>query len=143
WIGTKPTVLSLTSIEAVRRNGQAPSPLSLEIQQTEREVAHSVDCVLAPEWLRDKAIADFGIDGARVHPFPMEARILDEWERPLDYGQVKKEIGLGPLDRLLLFIGPLEYDAGVDLLIEALPVAVNRVNNARVVFVGTGSMQGA
>lgn len=143
WIGTKPTVLSLSSIEATRRNGCLPSALSLEIQRAERELAHSVDCILAPDWLREKAVADFGIDGARVHPFPMEARVLDEWECPLDYGQVKIEIGLGPLDRLLLFVGPLEYDAGVDLLIEALPVALSRVSNARLVLVGTGGIQGA
>ena len=142
WIGTKPTVLSLTSIEATRRNGYAPSPLSLEIQRTEREVAHSVDCILTSDWLREKAIADFGIDGACVHAFPMEARLLDEWECPLDYGQVKKSFGIGPLDRLLLFVGPLEYDAGVDLLIEALPVVVRRLGNVRVGLVGTGSMQG-
>lgn len=140
WLGTRPTVLSLGSIEAQRRNGTAPTPLSLEIQRTERELAHQADCILTPDWLRDQAIADFGIDGERVHAFPMEARILTEWECPLDYGQVKSGIGVGPLDRLVLYIGPLEYDAGVDLLIEAMPTVLRRAPNARLGFVGLGGM---
>jgi glycosyltransferase involved in cell wall biosynthesis len=142
WIGTRPTVLSLSSIETTRRNGYAPSPLSLEIQQNERELAHAVDCILTPDWLRDKAVVEFGIDGDRVHAFPMEARLANDWEGPLDCGQVKSGISVGPLDRLILYIGPLEYDAGVDLLIEALPVVLRRAGNLRLAFVGLGSMHG-
>jgi glycosyltransferase involved in cell wall biosynthesis len=140
WIGTRPTVLSLSSIETTRRNGCPPSQLSRDIQQAERELAHAVDCILTPDWLRDKAIAEFGIDGARVQAFPMEARIANDWEGPLDLGQVKTGIGVGPSDRLVLYIGPLEHDAGVDLLIEALPVVLRRVPNLRLAFVGMGSM---
>ncbi|HXG11565.1 MAG TPA: glycosyltransferase [Gemmataceae bacterium] len=142
WLGTRPTVLSLGSIEAVRRNGREPTPLSREIQQCEREAAHAVDCILTPDWLRDQAVAELGIDGALVHPFPMEARLPNEWERPLDYGQVKMGIGLGPLDRMMLFVGPLEHAAGPDLLIEALPTLLRRTSNLRLVFVGAGEMHG-
>src|SRR5262249_4850240 len=83
WIGTRPTVLSLSSIESTRRNGGLPSSLSREIMQAERELAHAVDCILTPDWLRDRAITEFGVDGARVHEFPMEARIVNDWECPL------------------------------------------------------------
>jgi glycosyltransferase involved in cell wall biosynthesis len=140
WIGTRPTVLSLTSIETTRRNGTPPTPLSLEIQHLEKQLAHMVDCILTPDWLRQQAIAEFGIDEANVHAFPMEARLPNDWSRPLDLGQIKREAGLGPLDRILLFIGPLEHAAGVDLLVEALPVALRRAPNLRLVFVGEGSM---
>jgi glycogen(starch) synthase len=142
WIGTRPTVLSLSSIEATRRNGAPPCPMSLEIREAERQLLHMVDCVLTPDWLREQAIAEFGIDGANVHAFPMEARMPNEWSRPLDLGQVKSEIGVGPLDRLVLFVGPLEHTAGVDLLVEALPTVLRRTGNARVAFVGGGSMYG-
>lgn len=140
WIGSRPTVLSLNSIEATRRNGCAPSPLSLEIQQVEREVAHSVDCILTPDWLREQARDEFGVRDESVLAFPMEARLPNEWNRPLDYGQVKKEIGLGPLDRLLLYVGPLEHAGGADLLVDALPTVLNRANNVRVAIVGLGDM---
>jgi glycosyltransferase involved in cell wall biosynthesis len=142
WIGARPAILSLTSIEKTRRNGTSPSPLSLQIEQVECDVAQAVDCVLTPDWLQEKARAEFGIDNGRLHAFAMEGRLPNEWEQPLDYGQVKKEIAVGPLDRLLLFIGPLEHGAGVDLLIEAMPVLLQRAGNLRLAFIGDGNMHG-
>ncbi len=121
WIGSKPTILSATSIEATRRNEGEGDALSQDIQKLERELAHGVDFILTPDWLRSRAIHDFGLDGEMVQSFPMEARLPDEWGEPLDFGKVKMSIGFGPLDQLLLFIGPLEHSAGVDLMIEALP----------------------
>jgi glycosyltransferase involved in cell wall biosynthesis len=138
----RPRVLSLSSLEATRRNGTPPTPLSRAIEQAERSIARSVNCVLTPDWLRDRAISELGMDEVRVRSFPMEGRLANEWETPLDYGQVKNEIGVGPLDRLLLYIGPLEHHAGIDLLVEALPTILRRTGNVRVAFIGSGSMHG-
>lgn len=141
--GELPSILSLGSVEATRRNGTPPSPLSLAVQQAERETAQAASYVLTPDWLRDRAIDELALDGARVRAFPMEGRMPNEWECHLDYGQVKKEIGVGPLDRLLLFVGPLEHAAGVDLLIEALPVLLRRWSNLRIAYIGAGNQSGA
>ncbi|HEY7326574.1 MAG TPA: glycosyltransferase [Gemmataceae bacterium] len=138
----RPRILSLTSLEATRRNGTAPSPMSRAIEEAERSIARSVPCVLTPEWLRERAITELGMDGVRVRSFPMEGRLANEWEMPLDYGHVKAEIGVGPLERLILFIGPLEHSAGVDLLVESLPTVLRRTGNVRVAFIGSGSMHG-
>ena len=136
-------VLSLSSIEATRRNGAPPTSCRWRSSRPSARLARAVDCVLTPDWLRERAIADFGIDGERVRAFPMEGRLPNEWEAPLDYGQVKWEIGVGPLDRLLLFVGPLEHAAGVDLLVEALPAVLQRTAaTLRLAFVGAGSMHG-
>ncbi|MBV9123524.1 MAG: glycosyltransferase family 4 protein, partial [Planctomycetes bacterium] len=142
WFGSCPTILSLTSIEATRRNLAPADELSLAIAKAERELALEVDCVLTPDWLREKAVAEWGINGVKVHAFPMEGRLANEWEGPLDYGQVKREIGFGPLDRLLLFVGPLEHAAGVDLLVEAMPVLLRRAGNVRLALVGEGCLHG-
>lgn len=68
---------------------------------------------------------------------------MDEWEVPFDAGKAKAEIGLGAADRMLLFVGPLEWAAGPDLLVEALPTVVSRTPNLRVVFVGCGALHGS
>jgi glycosyltransferase involved in cell wall biosynthesis len=138
----RPRILSLTSLEVTRRNGTPPSPLSRAIQEAERAIARSVNYVLTPDWLREQAIAELGMDGVRVRSFPMEGRMPNEWESPLDFGQVKGEIGVGPLDRLVLYVGPLEHSAGVDLLVEALPTLLRRSGNLRLAFVGGGAMHG-
>jgi glycosyltransferase involved in cell wall biosynthesis len=140
WIGTRPTVLSLTSLEATRRNGKPPSELSKEIQQAEAALAHSVGCILTPDWLRDRAVSEFGLDASQVHPFPMEARLPNQWEAAIDVGKVKMEIGLGVYDRPVVFVGPLEHGSGVDILVEALPTLLQRAPQLRVVCAGYGSM---
>jgi glycosyltransferase involved in cell wall biosynthesis len=135
-----PTLLSLGSVEATRRNGTPPSDLSRAIEDAERAAARSAACVLTPAWLLERAAAELGV--ADVRAFPMEGRLPNEWECPLDYGDVKREIGVGPVDRLLIFVGPLEHAAGPDLLLEALPVLLQRAGNLRVAFVGAGDQYG-
>jgi glycosyltransferase involved in cell wall biosynthesis len=134
--------LSLTSIETTRRNGNAPCDLSRAIEEAEREAAHRAACILTPDWLCEKAKEYFGLDEKRVRAFPMEGRMPNEWECPIDTGRVKMEIGFGPFDRLVTFIGPMEYAAGPDLLLEALPVLLRRCSNLRLAFVGAGDMLG-
>jgi glycosyltransferase involved in cell wall biosynthesis len=135
-----PAILSLNSVEATRRNGTPPTALSLEIAAVEREAAGTAACVLTPDWLKGRAAHDLGLDGGRVVAFPMEGRMPNEWECPLDYGEVKREIGVGPIDRLLLFVGPLEHAAGVDVLLEALRVLLQRYPNVRLAYAGYGPM---
>lgn len=142
WFEAARTVLSIGSVEATRRNGAAAGETSLAIERAEREIAAAVNHVLAPDWLCEKLPGELGIDSTRVHAFPMEGRLPNEWECELDYGRVKGEIGLGPLDRLVLFIGPLEHAAGGDLMIEALPVLLQRWGNLRVAFAGGGEQYG-
>jgi 1,2-diacylglycerol 3-alpha-glucosyltransferase len=138
----RPRILSLTSLEVTRRNGTPPSALSRAIQEAERTMARAASCVLTPDWLRERAITELGMDGVRVRAFPMEGRLANEWECPLDYGQVKGEIGVGPIDRLILYVGPLEHSAGVDLLVESMPVLLRRAGNLRLAYIGSGNMHG-
>jgi glycosyltransferase involved in cell wall biosynthesis len=142
WVGHRPAVLSLGSIEATRRDGSRPDEQSRQIEQWEKKIARSAGCVLTPAWLRDRAAAELGLDSGRVHPFGMEGRLPNEWEAPLDVGHVKMGFGIGPLDRVALFIGPLEHAAGVDILLEALPALLRRWGNLRLAYVGNGPMRG-
>jgi glycosyltransferase involved in cell wall biosynthesis len=143
WYGARPTVVAFGSIEAARRGGAPPTEESQQIEQVERELAQAARCLLVPHGLWSRAVEELGPDRARVHGFSMEGRPPDEWEVPLDFGQAKMEVGIGPLDRMLLYVGPLEHAAGVDLLVEALPVILQRMHNARLAFAGAGSLAGA
>src|SRR5207249_1218796 len=116
----QPVIRSLSSLETTRRGTAAASDLSLEIENAERAAVRSAACVLTPGWLRERAAVELGVEETRLHAFPMEGRVPNEWEAPLDVGHVKMSIGFGPLDRLILYVGPLEHAAGVDLLLDAL-----------------------
>jgi glycosyltransferase involved in cell wall biosynthesis len=141
-VGSQPTILSLSSIEAVRHEGAGTDEHSELIAEAERELAHKAHCVLAPDWLREKLIRRYELDHEKVRPFAMEGRLPNEWEAPLDFGQVKGEIHVGPLDRLLIFVGPLDHAAGPDLLIDAMPILLHRAPNLRLAIVGDGPMRG-
>ena len=143
WYGARPAVAALGSIEATRRGDTPPTEESQEIEQVERELAQSARFLLVPHGLWSRAVEELGPDPARVHGFSMEGRPPDEWEGPLDFGQVKMEVGIGPLDRMLLYVGPLEHAAGVDLMVEALPVVLQRMHNVRLAFAGAGNFAGA
>lgn len=141
WLATRPAIVALSSLEATRRNGSAVGDLSLQIEKLEADVARAADCVIVPPGLRERILA-MGLDDSRVHGFPMAGRPMDEWEVPFDAGRAKAEIGLAPSDRMLLFVGPLEWAAGPDLVVDALPTVVSRTAQARVVFVGCGPLRG-
>jgi glycosyltransferase involved in cell wall biosynthesis len=141
WVGHRPMVLSLHTIESTRRGDRPADELSRQIERTEREAARKAGVVLTPDWLRERAVGELGLDAGRTFTFAMEGRLPNEWEAPLDVGRVKMRFGVGPVDRLLLFIGPLEHAAGVDLLVEALPTALRRHGNLRLAFVGNGPMR--
>jgi glycosyltransferase involved in cell wall biosynthesis len=136
----RPAVLSLSSLETTRRNGHPPDELSQAIQEAERRLARSVRCVLTPVWLRERAVSELGLNKDTVHAFGLEGRLPNEWEGPLDVGHVKRGVGFGPLDRMLLYIGALEHAAGVDLLVEALPTLMRRCPEVRLAYVGCGPM---
>src|SRR5205085_4830758 len=48
-------LLSLSSVEATRRNGAAADDLSSAIEHAEREAARAADFVLTPDWLQERA----------------------------------------------------------------------------------------
>jgi glycosyltransferase involved in cell wall biosynthesis len=132
------SVLSFASLEVSRLNGAEPGELSKAIAACEKTAAAAAGLILTPDWLRAQAEVQLGLPGERIHAFPLEGRVASEWDEPIDAGKVRAEIGFGPLDRVLLYIGPLEYTAGVDLLIDAMPTVLHRAGNTRLAIIGTG-----
>ena len=60
---------------------------------------------------------------------------VDPWK------DVKSKFGLGIFDPMVLFIGRMTYQKGVDLLVEATPIVLQEFPNAKFVFVGDGYMK--
>ncbi|MFC1641773.1 glycosyltransferase [Myxococcota bacterium] len=142
-VGGPPTLASLSSVESTRVGPGPMTDFSRSIQAAERAACAGADCVLLPEPVRPCAEAELLLEPARVVAFPLEGRFLDEWECPLDVGRVKQDFGLGPLDQMVLYVGPLEWSGGPDLLVEAMPALLNRSSACRLAFVGLGSMRDA
>ena len=60
----------------------------------------------------------------------------------VDAGEVKKRLGIGPLDPMVLFAGRMTHQKGPDILIEAVPAVLRYYANAKFVFAGDGDLRG-
>lgn len=65
----------------------------------------------------------------------------DAYRVSIDPGQVKKEYGIHPLAPLVLFIGRLVYQKGVDILSDAIPLVLGKHGDVQFVVVGDGDMR--
>lgn len=64
------------------------------------------------------------------------------YDRQVDPGEVRREIGVGPLDPTVLFSGRFCWDDGPDLLIDAIPGILEHRSDAKFLLVGDGEMRG-
>ncbi len=60
---------------------------------------------------------------------------IDPWN------DVKKWWGIGVYDPVILFVGRMTYQKGVDMLVEAIPDVLKDFPNAKFVFIGDGYMK--
>jgi glycosyltransferase involved in cell wall biosynthesis len=136
------TILTLHSIESERTAGRA-WPMSAAIEAREQDAALRVDEVLVLSAAMKHRVADtYEIPDERVvwtrTPFPLE-RFAG---RPADPGTIKGRYAVGPVDPMLLYLGPLDAHHGADVLLEAVPAVLADEPQARFVFVGDGGLAG-
>jgi len=134
-------VFTLHSTEFGRCGNSHWEGRSAEIRHHEWEGAFRADRVIAvsnalrQEVMNIYHIPDWKIrtvyNGVSVHRF-------NGWVSP---GAVKSRYGIGNMDPTFLFVGRMAFQKGVDLLVEAIPSALNIHRGAKFVFVGDGDMR--
>ncbi len=65
----------------------------------------------------------------------------DSYRMPIDPGSVKKGYGIHPLAPLVLFIGRLVYQKGPDILVDAIPLILQKRWDVQFIIVGDGDMR--
>jgi len=75
----------------------------------------------------------------RVIPNGIWARNFDGEIDP--YHDVKKHFGFGVFDPLIVFVGRMTHQKGVDILLEAVPLVLQEFPNAKFIFIGDGYMK--
>ncbi|MEW6088119.1 MAG: glycosyltransferase family 4 protein [bacterium] len=68
----------------------------------------------------------------------INCRNYDGW---IDVASVRRRYDIGPMDPMVLFVGRMVYQKGIDILIEAVPYILRFYNNAKFVFIGDGGMR--
>jgi glycosyltransferase involved in cell wall biosynthesis len=63
------------------------------------------------------------------------------FQRPVDVAAARRRYNLGAADPVILFSGRMEWQKGPDFLMEAMPAVLRAHPNAKLVYVGDGSMR--
>jgi glycosyltransferase involved in cell wall biosynthesis len=136
------TVLTLHSTEFGRCGNFNHNGRSERIRAVEAEGAFCADRVitvsgvLADEVKQHYQVPDWKLrtvyNGINVHRF----------DGYIDPAVCRQTYGIGPLDPMVLFCGRLTIQKGPDLLVEAIPGALNGRADSKFVFVGDGDMRG-
>lgn len=133
-----PLVATIHSTEIGRRNG-LHSDYERMIHQTESWLSHeSWRIVCCSQYMSDQARWAYGLSSDRVKVIPNGVD-LSVYEKEFDKGKFRRRFASSE-EKIVLFVGRLVYEKGVQTLVGAIPKILSRVN-AKFVIVGDGGMK--
>jgi len=133
-----PLATTIHSAEIGRRNG-LHTDYERMIHQTENWLAHeSWRIVCCSQYMSAQVRWAFGLPEDRVRIIPNGVDV-SAYENEFDRAEFRKRFAL-PEEKIVLFVGRLVYEKGVQFLVSAMPKILSRVN-AKFVLVGDGGMR--
>ncbi|KAH8741848.1 hypothetical protein FG386_002088 [Cryptosporidium ryanae] len=134
------TIFTVHSTEYGRCGNQSFGGQSRRISDIEREGCHTADRIICVSGvLAEEVCRLFGINrnkikviynGIHCHAFDRVA--MD------DPGEIKRQLGIGPLEPTFLCVARMVIQKGVDLLVEAVPGILKYRSDAKFILVGDG-----
>jgi glycosyltransferase involved in cell wall biosynthesis len=132
-----PLVSTIHSIEAGRARG-THSPNSRLIDGVEWWLTYESKRIIAVSNSAKREIEEhFRLPSGKVDVIP-NAIDASKYNISVDRESVKRRFGIAPYERIVLFIGRLAPQKGVEYLIKAAPQIVRVNPDARIVIVGDG-----
>jgi glycosyltransferase involved in cell wall biosynthesis len=131
-------ILSLHSVEAQRSD--LSSEISRKINALEVQGIAAAKTVLLHQPSTVEALNRIAPDAAKKVVLARQAFPIQQFVSTLDPGEIKKRVQVGPVDPMVLYVGPLDERHGPDLLMRAVPTIVKNYGQARFVFIGDGSL---
>lgn len=133
------SILSLHSLE--RQRSDMRSDLSQKIHALEMQGLREAGTLLIQQTATLEVVRKWAPEVSKRivtarHAFPVK-----DFACTLDQGEIKKRYQVGPVDPLVLFIGPLDERHGPDLLMKSAPQVLKQHRQTRFAFVGDGKLQ--
>jgi glycogen synthase len=133
------TVLTYHSTEFGRSGNRGP--LSDRIAAIEAEGAYVADRIITTSAsLADEVCWLYHVSNEKVRTVRGGIH-CSAFDRPVDAGEVRRLLNIGPMDPTVLFMGRFNWDDGPDLLMDAIPGVLESRANTKFLFVGSGEMQ--
>jgi glycosyltransferase involved in cell wall biosynthesis len=132
-------VLTYHSTEFGRAGNRGPQ--SERISSIEAEGAYVADRLITTSAsLADEVCWLYHMSNEKVRT--IRGGVHCSWfDRPVDVGEVRRSLGVGPMDPTVLFAGRFSWDDGPDLLMDAIPGILEARPDTKILFVGSGEMQ--
>ncbi|MCL2741354.1 MAG: glycosyltransferase family 4 protein [Oscillospiraceae bacterium] len=108
-------------------------------------VCQKCDAVIVPSRKTLTILEDYEITKP-IHVIPTGidfGPFLREGHSEGGLGSLRDSLGIGPGDKVVLYVGRLAKEKSVDLIVEAFPAIKERVGNARLLLVGDGPLRKA
>ncbi|HZD79439.1 MAG TPA: glycosyltransferase family 4 protein [Actinomycetota bacterium] len=133
----RPLVATIHATERGRHQGYLPGPENEVIHRIERWLVEGADRLIAcSRFMAGQLWREFDTSSLKVDVIPNGTVVPHAPRRPVHgYGARRS-----PEERLILFVGRLEFEKGVQTLLEALP-AVHAQVPVRLLIAGTGTYE--
>ncbi|HVL32432.1 MAG TPA: glycosyltransferase family 4 protein [Actinomycetota bacterium] len=120
-----PLVTTVHATEYGRHQGYLPGPMNKLIHQVEWWLTYEARRVITcSDYMRDQVQEIFELPAAKQDVIPNGVE-LDEYARP-DGVDDFRAARIAPGEKLLFFAGRLEYEKGVQTVLDALPLVLER-----------------
>jgi len=133
----KPLVSTVHSIEMGRAQGLR-NPNSLLIDGLEwwmtYEAKKIISCSSSMRWELER---HFHLPPEKITVIP-NAVDPSKYQRNIDRDEVRRRYGIEPHEKVVLFVGRLVPQKGVEYLVRAVPLVLQRIRNVKFVIVGDG-----
>ncbi|MCW8801928.1 MAG: glycosyltransferase family 4 protein [Candidatus Bathyarchaeota archaeon] len=133
----KPIVLTMHSTEVGRAQG-LHSPDSFSINGIEWWATYEADRVIVcSHSMKEEICNHFNLPREKVDIIP-NAIDASNYEIPVDRGAVRQRYGIGWGEKLILCVGRLVPQKGVEYFIRAIPLIAKKYPEAKFIIVGEG-----
>ncbi|EUJ35011.1 group 1 glycosyl transferase [Listeria weihenstephanensis FSL R9-0317] len=110
------------------------------VQRLSRAFCDSMDTVIVPTEKVQMSLRSYGVTNPiRVIPTGTEFRSFQPGRFDKDgLSQLKTDLGISPEDKVVVSIGRVAQEKGIDIIVKAFPSVVERLPNAKLLIVGDG-----
>lgn len=134
-----PVVATIHATEYGRHQGWLPGPMNKLIHQVEWWLTYEARRVIVcSRYMRDELERIFALPADKLDVVPNGVDVRDFAVDPGEARAMRREV-TGPRTRMILYAGRLEYEKGVQTLLEALQEVRAQVGPTRLFVAGVGT----
>jgi glycosyltransferase involved in cell wall biosynthesis len=90
--------------------------------------------------LRNEVVELYKTDPAKIHVIP-NGVVKEQFDVSIDPGSIKAHYGLHYMTPLICYVGRMAYQKGPDILVDAIPLILEKHWNVAFVLAGSGGMR--